>query len=78
MNYAFELRNLTATCGRRFIPVSGELLEAAAEELETLQIEVDRRIADAVAADRERICNSLPGGCSVDPQWVADMVRATL
>ena len=28
-----------------------------------------------VAADRERICLALPGGYSVDPQWVADMVR---
>ena len=30
----------------------------------------------AVAADRERICQALPGGRTVDPQWVADMVRA--
>lgn len=29
----------------------------------------------AVAAERERIINALPGGHSVDPQWVADMVR---
>ena len=29
----------------------------------------------AVAAERERICEALPGGHSVDPQWVADMVR---
>ena len=29
----------------------------------------------AVAAERERICQALPGGRSVDPQWVADMVR---
>ena len=28
-----------------------------------------------VAAERERIINALPGGQSVDPQWVADMVR---
>ena len=34
------------------------------------------RIDKAVAADRERICQALPGGHSVDPQWVADMVRA--
>ena len=27
------------------------------------------------AAERERIVNALPGGYSVDPQWVADMVR---
>ena len=32
-------------------------------------------VARAVAADRERICLALPGGYSVDPQWVADMVR---
>lgn len=25
--------------------------------------------------ERERICSALPGGYSVDPQWVADMVR---
>ena len=31
--------------------------------------------AMAVAAERERICLALPGGWSVDPQWVADMVR---
>jgi len=31
--------------------------------------------AAAVAAERERILKSLPGGHSVDPQWVADMVR---
>ena len=31
--------------------------------------------AMAVAEDRERICLALPGGWSVDPQWVADMVR---
>lgn len=31
----------------------------------------DRR----VAAERERIINALPGGHSVNPQWVADMVR---
>ena len=31
--------------------------------------------AEQVAADRERICLALPGGWSVDPQWVADMVR---
>lgn len=29
----------------------------------------------AVAAERERIIMALPGGHSVDPQWVADMVR---
>ena len=29
----------------------------------------------AVCIDHERICMALPGGCSVDPQWVADMVR---
>ena len=29
----------------------------------------------AVCIDRERICLALHGGCSVDPQWVADMVR---
>ena len=29
----------------------------------------------AVAAERERICLALPAGWSVDPQWVADMVR---
>ena len=29
----------------------------------------------AVCIDRERIFLALPGGCSVDPQWVADMVR---
>ena len=32
-------------------------------------------IVAAIAADRERICLALPGGWSVDPQWVADMVR---
>ena len=32
-------------------------------------------IAAAVAAERNRIVNALPGGYSVDPQWVADMVR---
>ena len=32
-------------------------------------------IVAAVAAERERICLALPGGWSVDPQWVADMVR---
>ena len=34
--------------------------------------------ASKVAADRERICLALPGGYSVDPQWVADMVRGGL
>jgi hypothetical protein len=35
-----------------------------------------RRCWDAaVSAERERIINALPGGDSVDPQWVADMVR---
>lgn len=34
-----------------------------------------RQIDDAVAAERERIINALPGGHYVDPQWVADMVR---
>ena len=35
-----------------------------------------RKIASAAeAAERERIVNALPGGYSVDPQWVADMVR---
>ena len=29
----------------------------------------------AVCIDRKRICLALPGGSSVDPQWVADMVR---
>ena len=32
-------------------------------------------VADAQAADRERIIAAMPGGHSVDPQWVADMVR---
>ena len=32
-------------------------------------------IAAAVAAERNRIVNALPVGYSVDPQWVADMVR---
>ena len=32
-------------------------------------------IVAAIAADRERICLALPSGWSVDPQWVADMVR---
>ena len=44
------------------------------------QVAVRRAVADAidaaVDADRERICEALPGGHSVDPQWVADMVRA--
>lgn len=35
-----------------------------------------KEYADAlVAAERERICRALPGGNTVDPQWVADMVR---
>lgn len=29
----------------------------------------------AVAQERGRIINALPGGYIVDPQWVADMVR---
>ena len=52
-------------------------------DLQTACWEVDTYTADqmcayaaaAVAADRERIINALPGGHSVDPQWVADMVR---
>lgn len=31
--------------------------------------------AQLVAAERERIINALPAGHSVDPQWVADIVR---
>lgn len=31
--------------------------------------------AEQVAAERERILAALPGGHSVDPQWVADLVR---
>ena len=41
--------------------------------------DVARAFADGaargIAADRDRIVNALPGGYSVDPQWVADMVR---
>lgn len=32
-----------------------------------------RRIAEA---EREQIIASIPGGSSVDPQWVCDMIRA--
>jgi hypothetical protein len=32
----------------------------------------------SIAEERERICNALPGGYRVDPQWVADMVRGRL
>lgn len=32
--------------------------------------------AQEVAAERERILAALPGGDSVDPQWVADLVRS--
>ena len=39
------------------------------------EYDLEELIAAAVAADRERICLALPGGWSVDPQWVADMVR---
>ena len=37
---------------------------------------IEPLIVAAIIADRERICSALPGGNIVDPQWVADMVRA--
>ena len=42
---------------------------------ERLRADRDALVSAAVAKDRERICAALPGGWSVDPQWVADMVR---
>ena len=30
----------------------------------------------ARAEEREAIIQEIPGGCSVDPQWVCDMIRA--
>lgn len=35
----------------------------------------DAQVSAAISRERSRIINSLPGGHSVDPQWVADMVR---
>ena len=31
---------------------------------------------DAQAEEREAIIQEIPGGFSVDPQWVCDMIRA--
>lgn len=68
--------------------LGADALAAGIAEIEALRAELDRckgalanLMADAidcdaaVAAERERIINALPGGRSVDPQWVADMVR---
>lgn len=37
---------------------------------------VKRKVEKAVAAEREAIIQAMPGGHSVDPQWVCDMIRA--
>ena len=37
----------------------------------------DERFAELVRSDeREAIIQEIPGGYSVDPQWVCDMIRA--
>ena len=33
-------------------------------------------VREAVKAEREAIIQEIPGGYSVDPQWVCDMIRA--
>ena len=38
--------------------------------------EVERFAARVAAAEREAIIQKIPGGNSVDPQWVCDMIRA--
>ena len=37
---------------------------------------LERLAALAAAAEREAIIQAMPGGHSVDPQWVCDMIRA--
>ena len=44
--------------------------------LKLQQASYEREIAMEIAAERERIIAAIPGGCSVDPQWVCDMIRA--
>ena len=40
------------------------------------QSELLRFAALVAAAEREAIIQAMPGGHSVDPQWVCDMIRA--
>ena len=55
--------------------------------LETQNTELDQKLAEleqayqsgynaGVAAERETIIQAMPGGHSVDPQWVCDMIRS--
>ena len=42
---------------------------------DVVRADFNSAIAAAVAAERERIIAKIPGGLSVDPQWVCDMIR---
>jgi hypothetical protein len=37
---------------------------------------LDAKLDLAMAIEREAIIQEIPGGYSVDPQWVCDMIRA--
>ena len=58
--------------GASYCAMCGE--RVAVPDAETMA-DLEAAISVAITADRERICNALPGGHHVDPQWVADMVR---
>jgi hypothetical protein len=50
-----------------------------AEHQQTLALQqrsYEREIEIEVEAEREAIIQAMPGGHSVDPQWVCDMIRA--
>lgn len=42
---------------------------------EDFVVRVKNLVAVAEREEREAIIASIPGGCSVDPQWICDMIR---
>ena len=56
------------------IPTSEVVIKGNGTHLRSVDIE--RFAALVAAAEREAIIQAMPGGHSVDPQWVCDMIRA--
>jgi hypothetical protein len=50
--------------------------DAAKLVLEAIDDNIKILVQKAVLAEREAIIQMMPGGYSVDPQWVCDMIRA--
>jgi hypothetical protein len=55
--------------------VAWHLIERHSEGWDDINTLMAAYVRAHINAEREAIIEAIPGGCSVDPQWVCDMIR---